>query len=100
MAKQTMIQHEKKLEHLIFKQQTKRESIKKVLKTIGSFQDRLALYKKIEKISRNSSLSRHCKFAYQLTFLKILKDASNSLPLIFYLLIVLSIILLFRFWVY
>jgi len=59
MAKQSMIQREKKRERLIFKHQTKRESIKKALKTVGSFQDRLALYKKIEKIPRNSSLSRH-----------------------------------------
>ena len=59
MAKQSMIQREKKRERLIAKHQTKRESIKEELKTVSSFQDRLALYKKFERIPRNSSPSRH-----------------------------------------
>jgi len=59
MAKQSMIQREKKRERLIAKHQTKRESIKEELKNVGSFQDRLALYKKFESIPRNSSPSRH-----------------------------------------
>ena len=59
MAKQSMIQREKKRERLIAKHQNKRESIKEELKTVSSFQDRLALYKKFERIPRNSSPSRH-----------------------------------------
>ena len=59
MAKQSMIQREKKRERLIAKHQTKRESIKEELKNVSSFQDRLSLYKKFERIPRNSSPSRH-----------------------------------------
>jgi small subunit ribosomal protein S14 len=58
MAKQSMIQREKKRERLIAKHLPKRESIKESLKTAGSFQERLALYKKFERIPRNSSPSR------------------------------------------
>ena len=54
-----MIQREKKRERLIAKHQTKRESIKEELKNVSSFQDRLSLYKKFERIPRNSSPSRH-----------------------------------------
>ena len=59
MAKQSMIQREKKRERLIAKHLTKRESLKEDLKNVSSFQERLALYKKFEKIPRNSSPSRH-----------------------------------------
>lgn len=59
MAKQSMIQREKKRERLIAKHQNKRESIKEELKNVSSFQDRLSLYKKFERIPRNSSPSRH-----------------------------------------
>ena len=55
MAKQSMIQREKKRERLIAKYLIKRESIKKELKNVTSFQERLALYKKFESIPRNSS---------------------------------------------
>jgi len=58
MAKQSMIQREKKRERLIAKHLTKRESIKESLKSVDSFQERLALYKKFEKIPRNSAPSR------------------------------------------
>jgi len=58
MAKQSMIQREKKREHLVAKHRTKRESIKKELKSVNSFQERLSLYKRLEKIPRNSSPSR------------------------------------------
>jgi len=47
MAKQSMIQREKKRERLIAKHLTKRESIKEQLANVSSFQDRLDLYKKI-----------------------------------------------------
>jgi small subunit ribosomal protein S14 len=58
MAKQGMIQREKKRERLVAKHSTKRESIKEELKNVSSFQERLVLYKKFESIPRNSSPSR------------------------------------------
>jgi len=58
MAKQGMIQREKKRERLVAKHILKRESIKEDLKSVSSFQERLALYKKFERIPRNSSPSR------------------------------------------
>ena len=54
-----MIQREKKRERLITKHLVKRESIKEDLQKVSSFQERLALYKKFEKIPRNSSPSRN-----------------------------------------
>jgi small subunit ribosomal protein S14 len=54
-----MIQREKKREHLIAKHVIKRESIKENLKNTTSFQARLALYKKFERIPRNAAPSRH-----------------------------------------
>jgi small subunit ribosomal protein S14 len=59
MAKQGMIQREKKRERLIAKYATKRESLKEQLKNTTSFKDRVALYKKLEHIPRNSAPSRH-----------------------------------------
>jgi len=59
MAKQSMIQRERKRERLIAKHSLKREVIKNELKTISSFQERLILYKKFERIPRNSAPSRH-----------------------------------------
>merc|ERR1712100_701621 len=59
MAKQSMIQREYKRERLIVKHAKKRESLKEELKEVNSFQERLALYKKFEKIPRHSSPSRH-----------------------------------------
>ena len=59
MAKQSMIQRENKRERLIAKHMAKRESIKEELKNANSFQERLSLYKKFERIPRNSSPSRH-----------------------------------------
>ena len=53
-----MIQREKKRERLVIKHINKRESIKRKLKQVSSFQERLSLYKKFEKIPRNSSPSR------------------------------------------
>jgi small subunit ribosomal protein S14 len=58
MAKQSMIQRENKRGRLATKYRTKRESIKDELKITSSFQKRLALYKKFERIPRNSSPSR------------------------------------------
>ena len=59
MAKQSMIQREHKRERLIIKHANKRAAIKEELKNVNSFQERVALYKKFEKIPRNSSPSRH-----------------------------------------
>ena len=59
MAKQSMIQRELKRERLIVKHAKKREAIKEELKNVNSFQERLTLYKKFERIPRNSSPSRH-----------------------------------------
>ena len=59
MAKQSMIQREKKRERLIIKYAKKRDSLKAELKNVTSFQERLELYKKIEKVPRNSSPSRN-----------------------------------------
>jgi small subunit ribosomal protein S14 len=59
MAKQSMIQRERKREKLIVKYASKRNSIKEELKNVKSFQERLELYKKFEKVPRNSSPSRN-----------------------------------------
>jgi|TARA_B110000971_G_C19756901_1_gene384612 small subunit ribosomal protein S14 len=59
MAKQSMIQREKKRERLIAKHAVKRETIKKELQNVDSFTERLELYKKFERIPRNSAQSRH-----------------------------------------
>ena len=53
-----MIQREKKRERMVTKYRVKRESIKQQLKEKNSFQERVALYKKFERIPRNSSPSR------------------------------------------
>jgi len=58
MAKQSMIQRDKKRERLVVKHMAKRELLKDELKSATSFQDRLALYKKFEKVPRNSAPSR------------------------------------------
>jgi len=54
-----MIQREKKRERLIVKHKVTRETLKNELLVVDSFQDRLALYKKFEKLPRNSAPSRH-----------------------------------------
>ena len=54
-----MIQREKKRERLIAKYAIKRESLKDDLKSVTSFKDRVALYKKFESVPRNSAPSRH-----------------------------------------
>lgn len=54
-----MIQREKKRERLIVKNNAKRELLKKELATVNSFQERLTLYKKMEKLPKNSAPSRH-----------------------------------------
>jgi small subunit ribosomal protein S14 len=58
MAKQGMIQREHKRDRLVAKHAKKRESIKQELKAATSFQERVALYKKMENLPRNSSSTR------------------------------------------
>ena len=58
MAKQGMVQRENKRERLVTKYEAKRESIKQKLKQTNSFKERVALYKKLKRIPRNSSPSR------------------------------------------
>ena len=59
MAKQSMIQREKKRERLVAKYLNKRLALKEELKNTSSFENRLILYKKFEQIPRNSSPTRH-----------------------------------------
>jgi small subunit ribosomal protein S14 len=59
MAKESMVQREKKRKHLIAKYKVKRESLKKKLKKTSFFNDRLVLSKQIELLPRNSSPCRY-----------------------------------------
>ena len=52
MAKQSMIQREYKRDRLILKHRAKREVLKQELGDASSFQERLALYKKMEKFEK------------------------------------------------
>ena len=58
MAKQGMIQREKKRERLAAKYSEKRNDLKLKIKTTSSFEERVALYKDFENIPRNSAPSR------------------------------------------
>jgi|TARA_B100000424_G_C22653462_1_gene360103 small subunit ribosomal protein S14 len=58
MAKKSMVQREKKRERLCAKYASKRESLKEELKNTESFQTRVQLYKKLERVPRNSSKTR------------------------------------------
>jgi small subunit ribosomal protein S14 len=58
MAKQGMLQREKKRELLIAKYVNKRKALKNELKTACSFKERISLYKKFERVPRNASPSR------------------------------------------
>ena len=53
-----MVQREKKRERLCAKYTSKRESLKEELKNTESFQTRVQLYKKLERVPRNSSKTR------------------------------------------
>ena len=79
-----MIQREKKRERLVNKHINKREAIKEELKTVSSFQERLALYKKFEKIPRKLYIFGHNNDAFQLDMavLSVLK-LGHSLKTIF-----------------
>jgi len=59
MAKQSMIQREKKREYLVTKYATKRRILKKELLSSTNYNEKLQIYKKFEKIPRNSAPIRH-----------------------------------------
>ena len=59
MARQSVLQREKKRQRLIAMYQIKRNAIKKEWNNVASFQDRVTFYEKFEKIPRNSSPVRH-----------------------------------------
>ena len=58
MAKQSMIQREEKRNRLSLKYNLKRESLKEQLKLTSDYQSKLSIYKKIEKLPKNSAPSR------------------------------------------
>ena len=55
MAKQSMIQREKKRELLCLKYSNKREFLKNELKKAPTYREKLDIYKKLEKLPKNSS---------------------------------------------
>jgi len=59
MAKKNMIEREKKRERLINKYEKKRKEIKESLKIADSYEARLSLYAKMEKLPNNSAPCRH-----------------------------------------
>ena len=59
MAKQSMIQREKKRIHLIQKFADKKISIKKSLKAANDFSDIISVQTKLQKLPRNSMKCRH-----------------------------------------
>ncbi|CAM9687754.1 unnamed protein product [Ectocarpus fasciculatus] len=58
MAKQSMIEREKKREKLVLKYRQKREALLLEFKKANTFSDQMQLHKKIEKLPRNSSRIR------------------------------------------
>lgn len=58
MAKQSMIEREKKREKLVIKYRQKREALLLEFKKANTFSDQMELHKKIEKLPRNSSRIR------------------------------------------
>jgi len=58
MAKKSMIERERKRERLVIKYEKKRNNIKASLKATSSYQERLDLYSKLQKLPRNSFPSR------------------------------------------
>jgi len=59
MAKQSMIQREEKRARLLSKYAKKRESIKQNLRITTSYQEKINLSEKLEKLPKNASLTRH-----------------------------------------
>lgn len=59
MAKKNMIERERKRERLINKYGKKRAELKAALKGADTYEAKLALYAKLEKLPNNSAPSRH-----------------------------------------
>ena len=55
MAKQSMIEREKKRERLALKYIAKRRTLKNDLKSAHTYTEKLAIYKKFDKLPKNSS---------------------------------------------
>jgi small subunit ribosomal protein S14 len=55
MAKQSMIQREKKRELLTLKYSNKRNLLKQELKTANTYSEKLDVYKKLQKLPKNSA---------------------------------------------
>ena len=55
MAKQSMIQREKKRELLTLKYSNKRNLLKQELKKASSYSEKLDVYKKLQKLPKNSA---------------------------------------------
>jgi small subunit ribosomal protein S14 len=58
MAKKSMIQREKKRERLVIKYEKKRIHIKNEIKKSNSYQEKLDLYGKLQKLPKNSFPTR------------------------------------------
>jgi small subunit ribosomal protein S14 len=58
MAKKSILQREKKRQTLVKKHSTIRSFLKKSIKTANFFEEKMNLYYKMQKLPRNSSLSR------------------------------------------
>ena len=58
MAKKSIVQRERKREVLVNKYRLLRSSLKKIISREESFEKKLGLYFKIQKLPRNSSSSR------------------------------------------
>lgn len=58
MAKQSMIQREKKRTRLTLKYATKRQSLKEELKNAQTYAEKLEVYKKLQKLPNNSAAVR------------------------------------------
>lgn len=55
MAKQSMIEREKKRERLSLKYAVKRRTLKNDLKSAQTYTEKLAIYKKFDKLPKNSA---------------------------------------------
>ena len=58
MAKQSMIQREKKREQLCLKYSKKRDMLKAMLKDTQTYNSKLNLYKNLQRLPKNSAASR------------------------------------------
>jgi small subunit ribosomal protein S14 len=54
MAKKSMIEREKKRQRLVIKYETKRIELKKSIRKFTSYQEKLDLYTKLNKLPKNS----------------------------------------------